>query len=346
MNTRTAVVDWSGNYEENCIQLGKHLGTNKIRRKLFDAIYGRGSKPRSKKQLMAACRIKEKDAQQAQNQLDHLARYGLVLQDRNEGTVPDGSRHVYNKERNVRAHRSKILRHADNPTLAKKTATKRNPAGGGKTVIVRQNVTRSALKKRKRLDVLYLMANPTKRHALSLDKEVKAVKAEITRSRFRDNIALHQSEAADFKDVLNGLNDHAPRIVHFSGHGNDSGLAMDGGTVKRGKTSFVTFDLLGKALAATDDPPDVIVLNACNSAGARKALLSNAKAILVMEDTVTDTAAVAFAVQFYGAIASGQSLHAAFEQARVAVEFVSFNEATTPSLIVRTGVNAKKLFLA
>ena len=54
MKARTAVLDWSGNYEENCIQLGKHLEKNTIRRKLFDAIYGRGSKPRSKKQMMAA----------------------------------------------------------------------------------------------------------------------------------------------------------------------------------------------------------------------------------------------------------------------------------------------------
>ncbi len=190
------------------------------------------------------------------------------------------------------------------------------------------------------------MSNPTKKHALSFDKEVKAVKEEIRRSLFRDNIALHQSEAADFKDILNGLNDHKPRIVHFSGHGNDAGLAMDGGTVKRGKTNFVTFDLLGKALAATDNPPDVIVLNACNSTGARKALLGTAKAIIVMEDTVTDIAAVAFARQLYGAIASGLSLQAAFDQARVAVEFVSFGEANTPSLVTAGGVNAKKLFLA
>jgi hypothetical protein len=29
MKAKTAVVDWSGNYEENCIQLSKHLGKNK-----------------------------------------------------------------------------------------------------------------------------------------------------------------------------------------------------------------------------------------------------------------------------------------------------------------------------
>jgi hypothetical protein len=73
MKARTSVVDWSGNYEENCIQLGKHLGKNKIRRKLFDAIYGRGSKPRSKKQMMAAVGLSSRYDQQAQNQLDYLA---------------------------------------------------------------------------------------------------------------------------------------------------------------------------------------------------------------------------------------------------------------------------------
>jgi hypothetical protein len=87
-------------------------------------------------------------------------------------------------------------------------------------------------------------------------------------------------------------------------------------------------------------------LNACQSAGARKALLGKAKAVIVMEDSVTDTAAVAFATKFYGAIASGLSLQAAFDQGCVAVEAVSLDEAYTPALMTANGVNAKKLFLA
>src|SRR4051812_20229925 len=119
MKARTSVVDWSGNYEENCIQLGRHLGRNKIRRKLFDAIYGRGSKPRSKKQLMAAVGLNGRDSQQAQNQLDHLARYGLIVSDINDGMVDDGSRWVFSKEPHVRAHRKTIVKFADRPALAK-----------------------------------------------------------------------------------------------------------------------------------------------------------------------------------------------------------------------------------
>lgn len=343
---KQAVINPTGDHNNNITTWAKNLGTARIRRNLFNAIYGRISRPRSKKQLAADAGVKLD--QQAQNEVEYLYRKHLIDRIDNDGRVKDRSQYLYLKDENVRHHKDEIVRLADNKKLRNSIPTKERPAvrSAGTLVVRRTIVTRQALRKRKRLGVLYLMSNPTKKHAVSLDKEVKAVKAEITRSLFRDNIVLHQSEAADLKDILNGLNDYNPRIVHFSGHGNEVGLAMDGGTVKRGKTSFVTFDLLGKALAATDKPPDVIVLNACNSRGARKALLGIVKAIIVMEDTVTDTAAVAFATQFYGAIASGKSLQAAFDQGRVAVEFISFNEASTPSLISADGVNAKKLFLA
>jgi hypothetical protein len=64
MNERTAVVNWSGDHEETTLQLAEHLGKNKIRRKIFNSIYGRGALPRSKKQLMLAGNIRPRDAQQ------------------------------------------------------------------------------------------------------------------------------------------------------------------------------------------------------------------------------------------------------------------------------------------
>lgn len=343
MNTRTAVVDWSGNYEENCIQLGRHLGKDKIRRKLFDSVYGRGSKPRSKKQLMAAIGLKAGQGQQAQNQLDYLARYGLILRDKNGGSVSDGSYYVFSKEPHVRAHRKNIVKYADKPALAKKTATKRNQVV---KVVGVKAVARGALRGKKRLDVLYLMANPIKKHALRVDAEVSKVSEEIRRSRFRDNISLHQSPAANLDAIIHGLNDHRPRIVHFSGHGNSNGVAVDDGGIKRTKRQFVKFETLGRAFRATDTPPDVVVLNACNSAGARNALLASAKAIVVMQDSISDVGAVAFATKFYGGIASGQSLKSSFEQGVIAIEAVSLDEVGTPALFTAKGVDAAKLKLA
>ena len=51
MNQRTSTVNISGDYEETILQLAKHLGKSKIRRQIFNAIYGRGTLPKSKKQI-------------------------------------------------------------------------------------------------------------------------------------------------------------------------------------------------------------------------------------------------------------------------------------------------------
>jgi CHAT domain len=338
MADRTPVVDWSGNYEETCLQLAKHLGKSKIRRKLFDAIYGRVSKPRSRKQMVAATKLKSGDDQQAQNELDHLARYGLIMRIRNEGdvAVDDGSRWLYGKDENVRAHRQQILKYANNPQEAKKVPTKRRPQGPA-TIAFR------SLKIRKHLDVLYLTANP---HGdLRVGAEVNQVQQEVRGSKFRDNINVHYRPAADLDSLIQGLNDLTPAIVHFSGHGNESGVGTDDAKSVRPAGKLVSFELLAKAIAATDAPPQVIVLNSCKSAGARKSFFPPAKAIVVMGDSIGDLAATAFAAKFYAAIAAGQSLHSAFAQGKVAVEAVSIDEADTPELVLAENVNPKKIIL-
>ena len=120
-------------------------------------------------------------------------------------------------------------------------------------------------------------------------------------------------------------------------------IALDQGKIAKCPVQIVTFDLLAKALAATDSPPDVIVLNACESAGAKKDVLPPAKATIVMQKSVSDLAAAA--TRFYAAIAVGQSLSAAFRQGKVAMEAASLNEADTAELRVAEGVNAAKLVL-
>jgi hypothetical protein len=343
MKARMSVVDWSGNYEENCIQLGKHLGKDKIRRKLFDAIYGRESRPRSKKQLMAAVGLRPSQGQQAQNQLEYLAKFGLIVSDDNNGLVKDRSFYVYSKEPHVRAHRKTIVKYADRPALAKSVPTKRNLAGMAVTV---KTVTQSTLRRKRRLDVLYSTANPDQKSPLRVDAEMRQVQEAVRGSRLRDNIALHYRPAANLKSIMDGLNDLAPGIVHFSGHGYNGGIAVDHGKVKRPSGKVVTFDLLAKAVAAVDSPPQVIVLNSCHSAGAKKAFLPPAKAVIAMGDSISDLAATAFAAQFYAAVAAGQSLKSAFDQGVVAVEAVSINEAKTPQLILANGVKATKVVLA
>lgn len=344
MGERTSIVDVSGNHEENIVQWARHLGTNKIRRKLFNAVYGRGTRPRSKKQLMKLARIASHDAQQAQNALDDLAKHHLIVRVDNDGKVGDRSRYLYQKDPSVRANRRRIIRFADNPKAAEKVPTKRRPLVRGipPIQVVR---TRQVLHGKKPLNVLYLTANPDRMHSLRVDAEVRQVQSAIRGSVYRDRINLEYRPAADLDSLIEGLNDHRPRIVHFSGHGYDGGVAVDSAESRRRPARTVSFELLARAFSATDEPPDVVVLSSCKSAGARKAFLPPAKLLIVMQKSVSDLAATAFAAKFYAAIAAGQSVKAAFAQGRIAIEQVSLNEAGTPELIVAAGADPSKVTL-
>lgn len=345
MSKRTSIVNISGDYEETLIQLASHLGRSKIRRRIFNVIYGRGTRPRSKIQIMAAAKIDHSgsNAQQVQNELDHLRKHHLIVQSDNDGSVKDGCRYLYGKEEHVRANKEKIIKLADNPEAAKRIATKRTPAI--QSVFSLKAVKRHALKKRKHLKVLYLTANPDEQSFLRIDREVKMVQEAVRGSKFRDNISIEYRPAADLAMLINGLNDLRPQIVHFSGHGNETGIATDAGGMTHGTVVLISYELLAKAIAATDSPPAIIVLNSCNSSAAKKILLPGVKIIIGMSKSVSDVAAAVFAQRFYAAIASGQSVKSAFAQGKVGVEAASISDADTPELLLKSDVEPASIIL-
>lgn len=339
MTLRTSIVNISGDHEETVLQLAKHLGKSKLRRTIFDAVYGRGTLPKSKKQIMAAAGITPEGtiSQQVQNELDNLAKHHLIVKLENSGQVKDGSRFLYQKDPTVRAIRSSIERFADNNKAADSIPTKRRPAIRGAASV--RNVSKDVLKKRSHLNVLYLTANADINSPLRIDAEVRKVQEAVRGSRFRDNITIQYKPAADLNSLIDGLNDYRPQIVHFSGHGNAAGVATDTGRVSKSSGKFLTFEQLAKALAATDHPPEVVILNACESSAAKTALIPPAKILIGMRTAVGDVPAAAFAIRFYAAIASGQSVKASFEQGKIAVEAASIGEMDTPELICGRNVN-------
>jgi hypothetical protein len=345
MAERTSVINISGDHEESILQFAKHLGKADIRRKVFSVIYGRGSRPKSKKQIMEAAEIPDKGAkaQQVQNALDHLTKHHLIVRVDNEGTVRDGSRYLYGKDKTVRANRDAIVKYADNPKAASAVATKRNALITVATNV--KSITRRELKKKKHLTILYLTASPPEEVRLRVDAEVRLVMEAIRKSNFRDNVSIHYRPAADLNSLIDGLNEVTPQIVHFSGHGNETGLATDSGRIGERAVGDLSFDLLAKAIGATDTPPQIVVLSACKSSGAKKALLTVTQILISMQETISDIAATAFAPRFYTALASGQSVETAFKQGKVAVEAVSISETDTPEIYSNPKVTPKKLVL-
>ena len=343
MTRRIPVVDFPSNDAENLVHLGKKLGKNKLRRSLFNVVYGRGQKPRTKKEIMKVGGIPDKKAQQVQNQLNYLATNYLIVCSKRDRKGTDGHANMYERDETVRANRPKIVYYADHPTAAKGVSTKRRPQISAQTRL--RHITKPVLRSKKPVTVLYLYANPDRNNPLRVDLEAARVKEEIRGSRYRNNVKIELQPAANQKALVNGLNDHEPQIVHFSGHGNSQGVATDSRKLSGTKIGNLSFDMLGKALSAVDSPPQIVVLNSCESSGAKKHILPHVKALITMRVSISDVAATIFAAQFYSAIASGQSVKSAFAQGCNAIESALISEKDTPELHVQTGLSADKVKL-
>ncbi|MFI5732596.1 CHAT domain-containing protein [Kribbella sp. NPDC051587] len=209
------------------------------------------------------------------------------------------------------------------------------------------------------LRVLYLTANPEAVETTSIrpdgtidtigtwlrvDQEVRQVKALLKASKYRDLVDLQHLPAATSTDLMDGLNEHRPHVVHFSGHASSLGLVMEDDMGSEDGRDL-EFDLLARLLGATDTPPTLLVLNACDSLSGADDLLQTVPIVVAMADSVVDSSAVVFASRFYSAIASAQSVGSALEQGRVAMDLASLEGSDLPEARSRDDVDLSSIIL-
>lgn len=196
-----------------------------------------------------------------------------------------------------------------------------------------------------KLRVLYMMANPGR--DLMTEAEVRHVQQSLRGAKYRDRVDIQLRPAATFQDFIDGLNDVRPHIVHFSGHADTNAIQLDHGGITSAGGVDVDFNLLVKALASTDTPPQLLVLNACYSLNAAAIILPAVPVVIGMSDAIHDDAAIVFSQQFYAAIAAGQSVGAALRQGKVTIEakFLDNDAAELPQVRARDDVSIDELIL-
>lgn len=191
--------------------------------------------------------------------------------------------------------------------------------------------------------VLFLAANPVDQQQLRLDEEARSITEMIRKSKHRDSVAFETRWAIQPMDVLQAINELAPTIVHFSGHGSDSDeiVFQD----KDGDAKLVSIEAIVQTMVASSSDIRLVFFNTCYSKNQAEAVATHVEAAIGMRTSIGDQAAQTFSSQFYSSLGFGLSVEKAFEQAKALVMMEGLNEEDTPELFCRGDTDASNLII-
>jgi hypothetical protein len=144
-------------------------------------------------------------------------------------------------------------------------------------------------------------------------------------------------------DVLQAINEFKPTVVHFSGHGSDQDEVVFQDS--EGNAKLVSKDAIVQLMKASSGDIRLVFFNTCFSRNQAEAVVAHVEAAIGMKTSIGDSAARAFASQFYSAIGFGLSIKQAFDQARALVMMEGIPEADTPELFLHDGLDAAAMVL-
>lgn len=185
--------------------------------------------------------------------------------------------------------------------------------------------------------ILFLSANPGDTQRLRLDKEVREIKEGLRRSKNRDQFNIVSEWAVSFNSLRRALLDYEPQIVHFSGHGGEEGLMMEG---EMGIAVSISIEALSNLFELCANHVECVILNACYSALQAVAINKHINYVIGMPGKINDHAAIEFSVGFYDALGAGRIIEDAFKFGCNAFQnmFPNISEHLIPILKIKEGI--------
>jgi nucleoside phosphorylase len=265
-------------------------------------------------------------------------------------------RRITNQPRTRKPNLSKL------PTLPSRTRKKnfeipiQNSQIGGQ-------VTPTRLRAPHPITILFLAANPQGTGRLRLDQEVRDVSDALRRSQHRRQFELEQRWAVRLRDVQQAMLDLNPQIVHFSRHGQESGVGGEAGRslfrqnvaleddsileASQNATSGLVFEDAGGNLKIASrrtlarlfrpfaDQVQSVVLNGCYSATQADAIAQQIPYVIGISDALGKRDESAFVVGFYNALGAGRLIEDAYKFGCNAISLEEIPQYLTPVLLKR-----------
>lgn len=194
------------------------------------------------------------------------------------------------------------------------------------------------------IKLLFLAANPIETERLLLDQEGRMISQHLRACRLGHQIQLISRWAVQPDDILFAMNEDRPDIIHFSGHGSESGELrfVDSG----GSSAPLDVATLRRVFGVFRDMVRLVVLNACFSSKQAKAISQLLDCTIGMSREIPDQAARLYSASFCRGIGYGANLKDVHEQGILSMCLGGFHQQQCiPKLYSRNGVDPSTVFL-
>lgn len=194
-----------------------------------------------------------------------------------------------------------------------------------------------------KIKILYVASNPRNTSPLRLAAEAREFKARIQQSVNRDFFEVKELYAVRPQDLLKGLQEQEPHILHFSGHGSeDQAIVLE---TENGNSQPIDPQDLADLVGQFKTNLKVAVMSCCFGRRQADALSQVLDFTIGMENPISDLGAVNFSANFYQVLADGGSINQAFEGARLVTRMQGSPVFERSDLLVREGANADEPFI-
>lgn len=193
-----------------------------------------------------------------------------------------------------------------------------------------------------RVTVLLITAEPNKTKPLNIGREIREIQDQVRSSKMRDSIHFEYRPATRITDLLQHLNEVAPDVLHFSGHGANAGIALHDAS---DEVRLLSNEELDRLLELAPRPLKLVIFNSCKSAEQARIAVRHANAAIGMETSVGDETARVFAGQLYNSLGFGRSLGLAFDHAKFQVQLTLNRTSGEPTLVMADGIEAEEFIV-
>lgn len=179
--------------------------------------------------------------------------------------------------------------------------------------------------------VLFLAANPTNTSRLKLGKEYKIISHNLLKLGIhRDRYEIHQEFAVTIDSLLQSLLEYKPNVVHFSGHSDLDGIYLED---EIGNAKKIHSSALESLFEQFKTSLHCIILNACYSKDQAIAISKYVPYTIGMENSISDSASLAFSLGFYKALGAGEDYVSSYNFGLVNIKLEGIKGNELPILI-------------